>query len=163
MATLSLRANLALAVVCAIGLTVALGLPWYGPADATDTSSIEHLFGTVSQLFTGEGVSAHEALGTSATVLMALAGAVVVASVLCLLPSLEDLGRTLLSLACMASTAIVVIRIFEQPGTNTGVDLRYGILVALACAGLSVCFASAAAAKPKVRKPPARMVDLHTA
>jgi hypothetical protein len=43
------------------------------------------------------------------------------------------------------------------------VDLRYGILVALACSGLALCFASAASAKPKVRKPPARMIDLHTA
>jgi hypothetical protein len=163
MATLSLRANLILAVASALALTAALGMPWYGPTGPADHDSIEHLFGTVQQLFTHEGVTAHETLGAAGTALTALAGAIIVASALCLMPSVEELGRTLLNGASISAVAIVAVKFFDQPGANTGVDLRYGILVALAAAGLAVCSAAAAAAKPRVRKPPARMVDVHAA
>jgi hypothetical protein len=163
MATLSLRANLALAVMSALALAAALGMPWYGATDTADRQSIDHLFESISRIFSQDGVTAQETLGTLGTVLSGLAGTIVIASLLCLLPAVEDLGRTVLNMSSLAALAVVGVKIFDQPGANTGVDLRYGILVAFAAAGLAACFAAAAAAKPRVRKPPARMVDVHAA
>jgi hypothetical protein len=164
MATLSLRANLVLAVTAAIAVAAAMGMPWYGAGPhASETASIDRLFDTVRLVFSDGGMTARDALGTENTLLAGLCGVMVVAAVLCLAAPVEDAGRTLLSLSSLAAVAVIAVKIFDQPGANAAVDLRYGIFVALAAAGLALSAAGAVAAKPKLRRPPARMVDLHAA
>jgi hypothetical protein len=163
MSTLSLRANLLLAVAAAIGLAVAMGMPWYGPVAQTDTATIDHLYATVESIFSRQGATAHEALGAAGTALVALAAVMIISAALCLAPALEDGARVGLHMSAIASVALILYKLFDQPGDNAAVDLRYGLFVALAAAGVAMSAGGAVAGKQKLRKPPARMVDLHTA
>jgi hypothetical protein len=163
MSTLSLRSNLALALFSAIALAVTFNLPWYGPGSAADEQSIDNLFGTVSQIFGESGVTGHEALGISGTILHGLIAVIIVAAALSLVPALEDAGRGLMNLASMGAVGVLLVKLFDQPPIAAEVDLRYGIFAALAAAGLALAASGAVLAKPKLRKPPARMVDLYSA
>lgn len=163
MSTLSLPGNVVFAIVCALGLVASLAMPWYGTAPTADEASIEHFFATVQQVFTGPGVSGADALGMAGSGLLALAGAMAASALLCLVRTLESFARPMLTLSSTGALGLSVVKVFDQPGANVGVDLRYGVFVAVVAAGLALCAAGAISAKPSLRKRPARMVDMHTA
>ena len=52
----------------------------------------------------------------------------------------------------LATFGVVLVKLFDEPGTNTAVEPRYGLLIALLASGVLVACAMTVAAAPTRRK-----------
>jgi len=167
MRTLGFRTNVLLAVAAAIGVIAALERPWYEKAPRPveeNADSFGSLHGPTNGLTEGigrwvsesTGTSGWDALGVWGIVLAALAALTAVSAFACIVPSLQGLARELLRYGALACAGVAAWKLFDQPGANDALELRFGAFIA-AGAGL-VAFssgASVAAAPLRRRRRPA--------
>lgn len=143
--------NLLLTCLAAIGLVVSLGLPWYGAAQGISDSPqdvgtiagpIEGAAALVARWFSAsDGAIGSEILGsTTQNGLIGLALASILLSAAMVVPALRRLAREGLHVIPLAAPAFVVLNMVDQPGAG-GMELRPGILIALA-AGLMMASAA---------------------
>ena len=174
MRTLSPASKILLVVATALGVLVALGMPWYGPAGGNTAISVNDLsrtgelqgpatgfFEGVGRWVTAEGESAATTIGSFDSVLMALAGLAIVAALATLIPAIETFARSLLQLIAFAIVAVAVYKLIDQPGDDRLVEPRRGAWLVLVC-GAMMFSAASGIAQAKLRRAPARsMSALH--
>ena len=123
--------NLLLTVLCAAGLALSIGLPWFAgkrPA-GEDDGTLEALASDIARVFAQGGVAGTDSLGSARPVLLVLAAVTAVLAVLHLVPALRRLVRTPLRLVPLAAPVVVLVQAVDAPD---GFELRWGLLVALA-------------------------------
>jgi hypothetical protein len=146
MRTIGFRSNILFAIAAAIGVIAALGRPWYAPAVAgDDNAQMESLLSGIGRAFT-------EPDGRTGWDSFTKADATVVLLVLAMLPAIQLHVQALARWTGLAAFGIVVVKLFDEPGANAGVEPRYGLLIALLAAGVLVASAMTVAAAPSRRK-----------
>ena len=146
MRQLSPPTNLLLACLAAFGLLGSLGLPWYAPPHATPAVDLtevangkgdgpmQHFAQYVGRMFSSTGLTydGSEALGSARTLLIVLAGLVIVLSVAVVVPALRDALRDVLRAVSLATPVIIGVLAARHPGGHH-LEVRWGLLVGLAC------------------------------
>jgi hypothetical protein len=138
MRTLGFRTHVVLAIAGAAGLVLSLTRPWYAAAPPANTGSdsigggdgpLYGLFDGLHRTFTDPaGVQGWQALNHWAFAIAAMAGVAVVGALLCM-TSLQPLGRDVLRYGAMAAAGVTLWKLFDTPGPNDLLELRYGALV----------------------------------
>lgn len=141
MSQFSPMTNLLLACLCALGLSPALGLPWYANAvqvkPTATKGSLELLADGMGRWFSsgGDTFSGTETLTGAKTALLVIGGVTLILCLVAMLPPLRGVARTGLRSVPLAAPAIVIVHLFNQPGSNAGTELRWGIFVTLLLSG----------------------------
>jgi hypothetical protein len=154
MRTIGFRSNILFAIAAAIAVVAALGRPWYAPAVKGDEDAqMESLLSGIGRAFTEpDGQTGWEAFNKADTLIAGLAIATVVLLVLAMIPAVQMHVQALARWTGIATFGVVLVKLFDEPGANVGVEPRYGLLVALLAAGVLVASAMTVAAAPSRRK-----------
>jgi hypothetical protein len=166
MRTLGYRTHVLLAVAAAVGVIAALEGPWYAKAPVPvveETGGIGSLHGPADGFLEGAarwfrdsaGTTGWDALGVWATVLAVLAALTAAGAIGCLVPPLQGVARELLRYSALACLAVAVWKLFDQPGPNEALELRFGAFVAAGAALVALSSGAAVAAAPLRRRRPA--------
>jgi hypothetical protein len=159
MRTLGYRSHVLLAAAAAAGLVAALGRPWYARAPQP-VMDAEAEFGTlhgpagglseaIVRWFTEtQGTTGWDALGVWGTVLAALAGVTAAGALGCLMPSLQGVAREMLRYGALACVGLALWKLFDPPGSNAELELRFGAFIAAGAALLAMSAGGAVAAAP---------------
>jgi hypothetical protein len=170
MRTLGFRTHVLLVAAAAVGVVAALGRPWYAPApQAADDSelAIGSLHGPANGLTGGierwvsetTGTTGWDALGVWGSVLAGLAALTAVSALACLAPAFRGVAREGLRYGALACVGIAAWKLFDSPGPNAELELRFGAFVAVAAALVAFSSGAAVAAAP-LRRP--RPVSTYT-
>jgi hypothetical protein len=128
--------NLVIAILAGLGLLASLSVSWFAApvTDPTVTDGpIEQGAFQVSQVFATHAkgtVSGSDALGSSATVLVAVVGLVALLALAVTVASVRKPAEDGLRLAALAAPVVLLILIVAHSGTNVPVRIHYGVLVA---------------------------------
>jgi hypothetical protein len=163
MRTIGFRSNILFAIAAAFGVIASLGRPWYGPAPGLSheqkvgemPSQMEDFFSGIARAFSdAKGTSGWDALQTADKLIAGLAVATVVLLVLAMIPALQVHVQALARWTSIATFAVVVVKLIDEPGANALHEPRNGVLIALACSGVLVASAMTVAAAPQRRHAP---------
>jgi hypothetical protein len=153
MRTIGFRSNILVAIAAGFGVIAALGRPWYGPSAAPTDARMEDLFRGIGRAFTeSDGVTGWAALATADKLIAGLAVATVLLLVLALAAGLQPHVQPLARWSALATFAVVVVKLIDEPGANGLSEPRHGAFVALAAAAVLVASAATVAAAPQRRK-----------
>ena len=136
MRQISPATNLVLAVLAGLGLLGSLSQPWYAPPvedpNAYDgpVERTAFAFGKVFSHHDG-AVSGADALGNTETLLLGMVGVIVVLCLLAGVPALRAYVRDVLRAVALALPLIVFYLAVDRPD---GMDVHWGVIVALAIA-----------------------------
>jgi hypothetical protein len=138
MRTIGFRTHLFLAMAGAVGLILSLMRPWYGASptvtaggDTVDNLDrplngvVESLRRTMTE---PNGVRGWDALDHWALAIAVLAGIAILGAAACMTP-LQSLGRDLLRYAVLFAAGITFWKLFDTPGPNSLLEVRYGGLI----------------------------------
>jgi hypothetical protein len=142
MRQLSPVSNLVLACAAAIGMIGTLGLEWFAPpvADFAETDGpMERTAFAFASVFQhhADGVTGADALGSTAGLVYALAGAVFLLSALAAVPALRGHVRDILRAVALATPLLVGVLAIRHTGTQATLHVHWGLLVALATAAFT--------------------------
>jgi hypothetical protein len=156
MRTIGFRSNILFAIAAACGVIAALGRPWYGPAvPAGDEGRIEDLGTAIGRALTDpQGTDGWTALETADRVLAGLAVATVVLLVLALAPALQRHVQPLARWSALATVAVVLVKLIDDPGKASMGEPRNGAFLALAAALILLASSWTVAAAPARRRTP---------
>jgi hypothetical protein len=161
MRTIGFRSNILFAIAAAFGVVASLSRPWYAlaprPAGTQDIgqlpSQMEDFFNGIGRAFSEpRGTTGWVALQTADHVVAGLAVATVVLLVLALVPAIQRHVQDLARWTALATFAVVLFKLFDEPGANRLHEPRYGVLVALGSAGVLVASAMTVANAPIRRR-----------
>jgi hypothetical protein len=163
MRTLGFRTHALLAFAAAVGVIAALGRPWYAPSPPPvddELKAIGDLQGPIDRLgdavgrwaSESAGTTGWDALGTWGTVLAALAALAGLGALACLVPALQGVAREALRYGGLACLGVALWRLFDSPGPNEAMELRYGAFVAVGAALMIVTSGSPVAGAPLRRR-----------
>lgn len=163
------RVSVAVCVLAAGGLVAALDLPWYAraprptdpeaPALGTLAGPLDASLEALRRLGTERtGLTAWQAVASLDLLLVLLATGAAVAATATLVAELRHLAAAVLRGAALLLAGVVAYLVLDQPGPDAESELRYGAIVALACAGLLVLGAATASAPRRRRGAPGRPV-----
>src|SRR3712207_6566478 len=124
MRTLSPATKILVVVATALGVVLALDMPWYGPAAGNEAISINDLsrtgelqgpasgfFDGVGRWVTADGVAAAGQIGSFDSILMALAGLAILCALATLLTAVETTARSVLQTIALAIVAIAIYKL----------------------------------------------------
>jgi hypothetical protein len=156
MRTIGFRSNILFAIAAACGVIAALGRPWYGPSvPATEAGGMEDLGSAIGRALTDpEGTDGWAALQTADRVLAGLAIATVVLLVLALAPALQRHVQPLARWSALATVAVVLVKLVDDPGKAAMGEPRNGVFLALAAALILLASSWTVAAAPARRRTP---------
>jgi hypothetical protein len=145
------RTHVLLSLLCAAGVVIALGMPWFGTApvggayiDGPMDRTLEVIGRAVAA---SDGMTGREALAGSAAVVSGLAGLTALMALLCMSDALYGVARQGLRLAAVATFGVIAWRLVDHPAD----ELRHGALVAAGAGLVLVVSAFAAASSPPRR------------
>jgi hypothetical protein len=124
--------NLVLSCLAAVGLVASLELPWYATSPAAENvGPMEAMGARLLRTFTSDGATTTgtDALGTSRTILLVAAGAVIVLCTAMLLPALRGVLRDLTRAVAIATPMAVLATAVRAA---EGLELRWGLVVTVA-------------------------------
>ena len=165
MRTIGFRSNILFAIAAAFGVVASLGQPWYArtPKASADQaigelpSQMEGFFNGIGRAFSEQdGMTGWVALHTADRVIAGLAVATVLLLVLALVPSIQRHVQDLARWTALATFAVVLVKLIDEPGSNRLHEPRYGVLLALFCAGVLVASAMTVASAPRRRRVPVK-------
>jgi hypothetical protein len=157
MRTIGFRSNILFAIAAAIGVIAALGQPWYAkappapeaPANGELPAQMEDFLAGIGRAFTNAGGrSGWDTLTTADSLLAGLAVATVVLLLLTFIPAVQAHVQALARWTGLATLAVVVVKLFDEPGANGLTEPRYGVFVAALAAAVAFMSGSAVAAAP---------------
>lgn len=155
MRTIGSRSAILFAAAAALGVIAALGLPWYGPSPAPATDTMEGLLAGIGRAFAEpSGITGWRALGTADGLIAGLAVTTAALLLASLHPAVQLSAQGLAHTTALATFALVVFKLIDEPGANAAAEPRYGLLVALGAAGVLLASSSTAAATPSRRRRP---------
>ena len=155
MRTIGFRSSILFAIAAAFGVIAALGRPWYGRAASPTDARMEDLFNGIGRAFTESGgTTGWDALQTTDTVIAGLAAATAVLLLLTLVRPLQARLQGLGRWTSLATLAVVLVKLIDEPGANSLNEPRHGVFVALAAATVLVASAMTVAAAPSRRRTP---------
>jgi hypothetical protein len=170
MRTIGFRSNILFAIAAAFGVVASLGRPWYArtPTASADQamgelpSEMENFFSGIGRAFSDQaGTTGWVALHTADRLIAGLAVTTVLFLLLSLAPALQRHVQDLARWTALATFAVVMVKLIDEPGANRLHEPRYGVLVALGCSGVLVASAMTLATTPprkhvpvKAYKPP---------
>jgi hypothetical protein len=139
MRTLGFRTHLILAIAGAAGLLLSLSRPWYAATPSAvpiGGSPINNLDGPLTGFVDSlkravtetSGLRGWEALDHWSLAIAVMAGVAALGALACMGP-LQSLGRDLLRYAALAAAGITFWKLFDTPGPNGLLELRYGGLI----------------------------------
>ena len=165
MRTIGFRSNILFAIAAAFGIIAALGRPWYGPSPAAaDDGAVGELPSTMEDFFSGigrafsdaDGTSGWLALETADSLIAGLAIGSVLLLVLAMIPLLQAQVQVLARWTALATLAVIVVKLIDEPGANTLQEPRQGLMIALGSAAVLVASAMTVAAAPVRRRVPVK-------
>lgn len=165
MRTIGFRSNILFAIAAAFGIIAALGRPWYGPSPAAAEdravgeipSTMEDFFSGIGRAFSdADGTSGWLALETADSLIAGLAIGSVLLLVLTMIPSLQAQVQVLARWTALATLAVIVVKLIDEPGANTLQEPRQGLMIALGSAAVLVASAMTVAAAPVPRRAPVK-------
>jgi hypothetical protein len=147
MRTIGFRSNILFAIAAAFGIIASLDQPWYGSSPASEAappvgqlpSSMENFFNGIGRAFSSDvGTTGWMALDNADTLIAGLAIATVLLLVLTLAPPLQLHVQAFARWTALATFAVVVVKLFDEPGANAGSEPRQGLMIALGSAAVLV-------------------------
>jgi hypothetical protein len=161
MRTIGFRSNILFAIAAACGIVASLGQPWYArtptPAKGQPVgeipSQMEAFFSGIGRAFSERsGMTGWVALQSADRVISGLAVATVALLLISLVPALQRQAQSLARWTALAAFGVVLVKLFDEPGANRLHEPRFGILIALGCAGVLVACAATLANAPVRRR-----------
>ena|SRR5215211_2133074 len=157
MRTIGFRSNILFAIAAAFGVVAALGRPWYGPSASPTDAQMEDLFKGVGRAFTeSDGTTGWAALTTADSLIAGLACATALLLVLTLVQPLQVHVQALARWTALATFGVVVVKLIDEPGSNTLSEPRHGVFIALAAAAVLVASTLTVAAAPRRKRTPVK-------
>jgi hypothetical protein len=165
MRTIGFRSNILFAIAAACGVVASLGRPWYAatPVAAGDRAigelpaQMEDFFNGLGRAFSEQGgITGWAALHTADRLIAGLAVATALFLVLALVPAIQRHVQDLARWTALATLAVVVVKLIDEPGANGLHEPRYGVLVALGSAAVLVASAMSVATAPVQRRAEAK-------
>jgi hypothetical protein len=155
MRTIGFRSNILFAIAAAFGVIAALGRPWYGPSASPTDARMEDLFEGIGRAFTESGgTTGWAALQTADTLIAGLAIGTVALLVLTIVPPLQVHVQMLARWSAIATFGVVLVKLVDEPGSNTLSEPRHGVFIALGSAAVLVASSVTVAAAPHRRRAP---------
>jgi hypothetical protein len=154
MRTIGFRSTILFAIAAAIGVVAALGRPWYDKAVKGDEEyQMENLLSGIGRAFSeGGGTTGWDSFAQADKLIVGLTAITVSLLVLAMIPAVQRHVQALARWTSLATFGVVLVKLFDEPGTNTAVEPRYGLLIALLASGVLVACAMTVAAAPTRRK-----------
>jgi hypothetical protein len=157
MRTIGFRSNILFAIAAAFGVVASLGRPWYGRSPAPTDAQMEDFFNGIGRAFsTTGGRSGWDSLDNADNIIAGLAIATVVLLLLALSPAIQRPMQSLARVTSIATLAMVLVKLFDEPGANSVMEPRQGVLLASACAAVLVACTMTVASAPVRRSRPAK-------
>src|SRR5215211_1332508 len=151
MRTIGFRSNILFAIAAAFGR------PWYGPSASPTDAQMEDLFKGVGRAFTeSDGTTGWAALTTADSLIAGLACATALLLVLTLVQPLQVHVQALARWTALATFGVVVVKLIDEPGSNTLSEPRHGVFIALAAAAVLVASTLTVAAAPRRKRTPVK-------
>jgi hypothetical protein len=157
MRTIGFRSSILVAIAAACGVIAALGQPWYGPTATPTHARMEDLFNGIGRAFSESGgTTGWAALETADTLIAGLAAGTVFLLLLALAPPLQIQVQALARWTALATFAVIVVKLIDEPGSNALREPRQGVLVALGAAAVLVVSTMTVAAAPSRKRKPTK-------
>jgi hypothetical protein len=157
MRTIGFRSNILFAIAAAFGVVASLGQPWYGRAPEPTDAQMEDFFNGIGRAFsTTGGTSGWDALQTTDNIIAGLAIGTVALLLLALIPAVQRPAQSLARLTAFGTLALVLVKLFDEPGANRIGEPRQGVLLALATAAVLVACTMTVASAPSRRARPVK-------
>jgi hypothetical protein len=155
----------------AIGLVTSLRLPWYGASPAAVERSgvgaevgapAEDFFSGIWRWFSaGDGADGYASLQIVDQILPVVAALSVITCALLFVSGAESFARSAARLLGLVALVAAVVPFFDQPGNNTLVEPRHGLMLAIGSA-VVMCVSAGQISQTKLRRAPApTMTSLH--
>ena len=167
MRTIGFRSNILFAIAAAFGIIAALDRPWYGvsPASAQGSAGevpayMEDFFSGIGRAFSAtEGMTGWEALESADRLIAGLAIATVLLLVLAMVPAMQRHVQVLARWSALATLGVIVVKLIDEPGGNSLLEPRQGLMIALGSAAVLVASSMTIAVAPlRSRAPVKRFV-----
>lgn len=166
MRTIGFRSNVLFAIAAAFGIIAALDRPWYGvsPAAAQDRAGetpahMEDFFSGIGRAFSNsEGVTGWVALESADRLIAGLAVATVLLLVLAMVPAMQRHVQVLARWSALATLGVIAVKLIDEPGGNSLMEPRQGLMIALGSAAVLVASSMTIADAPARRRAVKRFV-----
>ena len=161
MRTIGFRSNILFAIAAACGVIASLGRPWYartpGVPGAQETGELptqmESFLSGIGRAFgQQDGMTGWAALHTADQIIAGLAVVTALFLVLALVTAIQRHVQDLARWTALATFAVVLVKLIDEPGSNRLHEPRYGVLVALGCAAVLVACTMTVASAPVRRR-----------
>jgi hypothetical protein len=120
---------------------------------------MEDFFSGIGRAFTNtDGMTGWDALQSADRLIAGLAVASVLLLVLAMVPALQGQVQVLARWSALATLGVIAVKLIDEPGVNSLLEPRQGLMIALGSAAVLVASSMTIAAAPVRHRPVKRFV-----